>query len=38
MQQQAATQNQQANAMRTVSEIDPQTINDMAIEGGFADV
>lgn len=37
MQQQANTQNQQANAMRTVSEIDPQSIADIAIDGGLVD-
>ncbi|MEX5367409.1 portal protein [Acinetobacter haemolyticus] len=37
MQQLAATQNQQANAMRTVSEIDPQNIADIAIDGGLVD-
>ena len=37
LQQQADTQNQNANTARTVSEINPQTINELAIEGGFAD-
>jgi len=37
MQQQAQTQNQNANTVKTVSEINPQTINDLAIEGEFTD-
>ena len=37
LQQQADTQNQNANTARTVSEINPQTINELAVEGGFAD-